>query len=211
MLISHKWSIDMRNSQFYLRASSLSLSPFPCETLPVWIPAIRTKIHASGGSVYLMSDVTLDDVDRGILFLLQNDARNITIAEVAEQVNVAASTVRNRIEDMEETGVIEGYFPKINYEQANYPLHVLFVCSAPADEREELAANILDQRGVVDVREMLTSKRNIYIEVVATDTRDLTEITNELAKMGFSVESSEIITNHYTRPWAEFEFEKDEE
>ncbi|TYL35935.1 transcriptional regulator [Natronococcus pandeyae] len=158
-----------------------------------------------------MREVALDDVDRGILFLLQNDARNVTIAEIAEQVNVAASTVRNRIEDMEETGVIEGYFPKIDYEKANYPLHVLFVCSAPADEREELAANILEQHGVVDVREMLTSKRNIYIEVVATDTRDLTKITNELASMGFSVESSEIITNHYTRPWTEFEFEKDEE
>lgn len=158
-----------------------------------------------------MGEVALDDVDRGILFLLQEDARNITIAEIAERVNVAASTVRNRIQDMEETGVIEGYFPKINYERANYPLHVLFVCSAPADEREELAANILDQNGVVDVREMLTSKRNIYVEVVATDTRDLTEITNSLTKMGFSVESSEIITNHYTRPWAEFEFGDDGE
>ena len=158
-----------------------------------------------------MNEVTLDDVDRGILFLLQEDARNITIAEIAEQVNVAASTVRNRIENMEETGVIEGYYPKINYERANYPLHVLFVCSAPADEREQLAASILDQQGVVDVREMLTSKRNIYVEVVATDTRNLTEITNELASTGFSVESSEIITNHYTRPWAKFEFEDDEE
>ena len=158
-----------------------------------------------------MSEVALDDVDRGILFMLQKNARNITIAEIAAQVDVAASTVRNRIEDMETKGVIEGYFPKINYEKANYPLHVLFVCSAPADEREELAADILDQHGVVDVREMLTSKRNIYVEVVATDTRDLTEISNELASIGFSVESSEIITNHYTRPWAEFEFESADE
>ncbi|WP_343162660.1 Lrp/AsnC family transcriptional regulator [Natronolimnobius sp. AArcel1] len=129
------------------------------------------------------------------------------MAEIAAQVDVAASTVRNRIESMEETGIIEGYFPKIDYEKANYPLHVLFVCSAPADEREQLAATILDQHGVVDVREMLTSKRNIYVEVVATDTQDLTEITNEFTTTGFSIESSEIITNHYTRPWAEFEFD----
>ena len=157
-----------------------------------------------------MSEVALDDVDRGILFLLQKDARNITIAEIAEKVDVSASTVRNRIENLEETGIIEGYFPKINYELANYPLHVLFVCSAPADEREELAVNALERHGVVDVREMLTSTHNIYVEVVATDTRDLTEITNTLASMGFSIESSEIVTNHYTRPWAEFEFDGDE-
>ena len=157
-----------------------------------------------------MGEVALDDVDRGILFLLQKDARNITIAEIAEEVDVSASTVRNRIENLEETGIIEGYFPKINYELANYPLHVLFVCSAPADEREELAVNALERHGVVDVREMLTSTHNIYVEVVATDTRDLTEITNTLASMGFSIESSEIVTNHYTRPWAEFEFDGDE-
>lgn len=152
-----------------------------------------------------MGDVTLDEIDRGILFLLQKDARNITIAEIAEEVEVSASTVRNRIEDMEEGGVIEGYFPKINYEKANFPLHVLFVCSAPAEEREALARDVLEQRGVVDVREMLTSKRNLYVEVVATDTRDLTDITNDLSSQGFEVESTEIITSHYTRPWEEFE------
>ena len=158
-----------------------------------------------------MSQVALDGVDRGILFLLQEDARNTTIAEIAAEVDVSNSTVRNRIERLEETGVIEGYFPKINYERANYPLHVLFVCSAPADKREELALSALDRRGVVDVREMLTSTRNIYIEVVATNTRDLAEITSDLTSLGFSLESSEIVTNHYTRPWGEFEFTEAEE
>ena len=82
---------------------------------------------------------------------------------------------------------------------------MLFVCSAAATDREKLARSALDRHGVVDVREMLTSTRNIYIEVVATDTRDLTEITSDLTSLGFSIESSEIVTNHYTRPWAEFE------
>lgn len=155
-----------------------------------------------------MSAVSLDETDRGILFVLQQDARNTTIADIAEAVGVSASTVRNRIERLEDGNVIEGYYPKINYERANFPLHVLFVCSAPADKREELAGSVLDHHGVVDVREMLTSNRNIYVEVVAVDTRDLTGITNDLATMGFEIDSSEIIANHYTRPWAEFEFEE---
>lgn len=158
-----------------------------------------------------MSSATLDEIDHGILYALQRDARNTTIADIAEEVEVSASTVRNRIEELEESGIVEGYYPKINYERANFPLHVLFVCNAPADERENLAAAALDSHGVVDVREMLTSMRNIYIEVVATDTQDLTEITNDLASMGFEIESSEIITNHYTRPWAEFAFKDGED
>jgi hypothetical protein len=60
---------------------------------------------------------------------------------------------------------------------------------------------------VVDVREMLISTRNLYIEVVATDTRDLAAITNELTGMNLEVVSSEIVTSHRVRPWREFEYD----
>ena len=154
-----------------------------------------------------MSPVSLDSVDRGILYALQRDARNTTIAEIAAEVDVSSSTVRNRIERLEDAGVIEGYYPKINYEKAAFPLHVLFICSAPAEDRGRLASEALESRGVVDVREMLTSTRNLYVEAVATDTGDLTGISNNLAALGFEVESSEIVTDHYTRPWAHFEYD----
>jgi DNA-binding Lrp family transcriptional regulator len=148
----------------------------------------------------------LDDVDRGILYALQRDARNTTINEIAEEVEVSPSTVRNRIDRLEAAGIIEGYYPKINYEKAAFPLHVLFICSAPAEEREELAKEALEARGVVDVREMLTGVRNLFVEAVATDTGDLTVVSNELSRLGFEIETSEILTNHYTRPWAHFDF-----
>lgn len=154
-----------------------------------------------------MDSPVLDDVDRGILFCLQEDARNITIEEIAAEVEVSPSTVRNRIDKLEQTGVIEGYVPQINYERANFPLHILFVCSAPAEDREELAKKALDSIGVVSVRELLTSRRNLHVETVATDTKDLTEITNQLTALGFEVISSEILTNYYSRPWAKFEYE----
>jgi Lrp/AsnC family leucine-responsive transcriptional regulator len=154
-----------------------------------------------------MDEVSLDTIDQGILYALQRDARNITIAEIADEVEVSPSTVRNRIEKLETLGVIEGYYPKIDYERANFPLHVLFVCNAPAEKRAELAAAAIESHGVIDVREMLTSVRNLYVEVVATDTRDLTTITNDLTALDLEVVSSEIITSHRVRPWAEFEFQ----
>lgn len=44
----------------------------------------------------------LDGIDEGILYLLQRDARRITTKEMTEQVGVSASTVRNRIDRLEE-------------------------------------------------------------------------------------------------------------
>jgi len=152
------------------------------------------------------SEYGLDDVDRGILFALQRDARNVTAQEMAEAVDVSASTVRNRIDNLEERGIIEGYQPVINYENAGFQLRVLFVASVSPEERHRRAREALEVSGVIDVREMLTSQRNLYVEAIATSTRDLAAITNDLSDRNLEILSSEIITTHYSQPFGQFEF-----
>lgn len=152
------------------------------------------------------STYALDEVDRGILFALQRNARQITTEKIGAEVNVSASTVRNRIQNLEEAGIIEGYVPKLNYERAGFPLRVMFVATAATDSRDEVARESLSVDGVVDVREMLTSQRNLFIEVIATDTRDLTNITHEMNRIGLEIISSEIVANHYAQPFGELKF-----
>lgn len=150
--------------------------------------------------------VELDNVDRGILHELQLDARNRTAQEIADKVDVSASTVRNRIKELETDGIIEGYHPKIDYEEANLPLQVLFVCSAPPTERSEMVEQILNVRGVVDVRETLTGHRNLYVEAVGTGTTDTVRITDALHEMGLSIDSSEILRQRRVQPFNHFFF-----
>ena len=151
-------------------------------------------------------DYTLDDVDRGILYALQRDARNVTAQEIADEVEVAASTVRNRIANLEEAGVIEAYQPVINYERAGYQLRVMFVATVPPDERARLSEEALSIRGVVDVREMMTSQRNLFIEVIARNTRELTALTEELNELGLELLSSEIVVSHHFQTFSDLEF-----
>ena len=150
--------------------------------------------------------VELDNVDRGILHELQVDARNRSAQQIADKVDVSASTVRNRIEQLEEQGVIEGYHPKIDYEAANLPLQILFVCSAPPQERAEMVEQVLDVRGVVDVRETVTGSRNLYVEAVGTGTVDTVRITDALHEIGLSIESSEILRQRRVQPFNHFFF-----
>ena len=79
----------------------------------------------------------LDDVDRSILYMLQEDARNTTAQEIANRVGVSASTVRNRINRLEDDNIIQGYHPELNYEAANLPLQGRFVVSASPDNLDE--------------------------------------------------------------------------
>lgn len=152
----------------------------------------------------------IDNVDRGILYELQRDARNTTIQEIADKTGVSASTVRNRIDRLESVGIIEGYYPKINYEAAGLLLQSLFVCTAPPQHRSEIVDKLLDIRGVVEVRETVTGKENIFVEVVADTTQDMVRISDAVHELGLSVESSEIIRQRRIQPFDHFHFDPPE-
>lgn len=146
----------------------------------------------------------LDDIDRGLLHLLQLDARNNTTAEMAEQVDVSATTVSNRIQRMEEEDIIDGYTPKINYRKVNLPLHIRFVCTAPVAKQGDLATEALDAFGVVDVQEMLRGTRNVHIEAVSRNLEETERTTQALDDLGLKIETSEIIKRQRTRPFDHF-------
>lgn len=50
----------------------------------------------------------LDDADYMILEILQKDGR-ITFSDLADQVNLSRSAVRERIKNMEDSGIIRGF------------------------------------------------------------------------------------------------------
>lgn len=151
-----------------------------------------------------MSVDELDDVDRGILHLLQEDARNNSAAHIAEQVGVTANTVRNRIERLQEREIIDGFFPMIDYEQAGYQVLVSIRCTAPVPDRTDLAQQALDFDNVVAVRELMTGRRNVELTIAAAEGDELTRAASELHELGLEIEDEELIKNDYRRPFSDF-------
>jgi len=153
----------------------------------------------------------LDDVDRSILYLLQEDARSSTAQEMSDKVGVSASTIRNRIDQLEADGIIRGYHPEIDYEAANLPLQVTFVITAAPTELQDYSSQIREIQGVVDVREMLTGRRNIHVDVVGTSKRDITRITDAIHALGVEIESSEMMRSRHVQPFNHFFLQGTEE
>ena len=146
----------------------------------------------------------LDDVDRSILYLLQRDARGTTAEAMADAVGVSASTIRNRIDRLEDDGIIKGYHPEIDYEAANLPLQLTFVISVPPTELKNYSEQIRGIQGVIDVREMLTGRRNVHVDVVGTSSSDITRITDAIHDIGVQIESSEMMRQRYVQPFNHF-------
>lgn len=149
-------------------------------------------------------DPELDEVDRRILHLLQQDARHNTATDIADQVDVTANTVRNRIRRLEEAGVITGYVPVIDYEQTDKSMHMVVQCTVPIHERGRSAEAALEIDGVVAVREVMTGHRNLRIDLVADDTDEITAAVSRLQQQGIEVDEQELLKAEYLQPFDHF-------
>lgn len=146
----------------------------------------------------------IDGTDEQILYYLSQEARHTSAPDIAEKVDVSAPTVRNRIRQLEEEGVIIGYPAHINYERADGLLTNLFMCSASATDRQELAQRALEVPGVINVREIMSGKGNLRIKAVGTDTDDLTRIAQDITALGIEIDNEDLIHREYFRPYAQF-------
>lgn len=151
-----------------------------------------------------MDPERLDEIDNGILHLLQVDARNKSAADIADAVGVTANTVRNRIRRLEERGVIEGYVPVVDYEQAGFQIMAVIVCTAPIPERKSLAQKALQVEGVTRVRELMTGHRNVLVTAVAAESESMTEVASRLHNLGLTIEEEELVKNDSARPFSHF-------
>jgi DNA-binding Lrp family transcriptional regulator len=58
----------------------------------------------------------LDEIDAEIIKILQEDCR-VSLEYIANKLGVPKSTIYYRIRRLEEEGIIEGYYAKINFEK----------------------------------------------------------------------------------------------
>jgi Lrp/AsnC family leucine-responsive transcriptional regulator len=146
----------------------------------------------------------IDDLDKRIVHALVRDARNTSAPEIAEEMDVSAGTIRNRITKLEEHGVIRGYHAAIDYERCEGLLTNLFRCSTSISEQERLAKHLLRIPGVVNVREVMSGHGNLRVKVVGTDTRDLTRTAQKLTNLGIDIEDEDLLQEEYYHPYHPF-------
>lgn len=151
-----------------------------------------------------MSHREMDETDRQIIHCLQGDARNVTTAEIGEELDISGSTVANRISQLEEAGIIAGYAPIIDYERSGFDQHHLFVGSVAGEDRDEILAAIPEQTGVVNVTTLLTDERNVIIEVIATETADVEELAASLSVLGVTICRTDVVTNEVAQSFDGF-------
>lgn len=149
-------------------------------------------------------DYRLDEIDRRIIHALMADARNTSAPMIAEEVSVSDATIRNRISNLEEQGIIDGYHATIDFERADGSLTNLFICNVAFGEVERIARQAGTIPGVVNVRELMGGRMNLHVLAVGTDTADLRRIGRALSELGAEIEDELLVQDEHEFPYAPF-------
>lgn len=125
------------------------------------------------------ADAELDDIDRHILALLQEDCRT-AYARIGEQVGLSAPAVLERIKKLEAAGVIAGYHATLDARALGFDVTAFIgVITAASDSIERFESQVLDLDDVLECHHV-TGEYSLLLKVKTQNTGSLEQLISRI-------------------------------
>lgn len=115
----------------------------------------------------------IDDIDRKILALLQDNCR-LSIMDIGERVGLSASACHRRIGILEKSGIIERYAARLSGEKLGF--NMTFYVEVTLEGQSETILSTFEKAALArpEVLEchLMTGNADYLIKVAAPDTKD---------------------------------------
>jgi Lrp/AsnC family leucine-responsive transcriptional regulator len=121
----------------------------------------------------------LDDLDNKLLKILQLKGRTKR-NELAEEVSLSVPAVSERLKKLEDHGVIEGYFAKVN--RKAYGLDILafiYVIMESSQHYKDLIKNVEHHRQILECHSVLGDGSHL-LKVLVRNTEALEKLLSEI-------------------------------
>ena len=160
---------------------------------------IIVKLKGVGEKYPLVPTYQLDDIDKELLNLLQENAR-YKATELAEEIGVSDNTIHNRMEQLEDSNIIKGYTTRTNYDQAGLRLYFHFTCTARISERSDVAKEAMSLPQVVEITELMTGHENLHLKAVGAKDEDITAVAEQLDELPLEINDENLIRTEHAQP-----------
>jgi len=117
--------------------------------------------------------MTYEHLDAELINALLADGR-ASLRSLAEDLDVSVTTVSNHLSDLEEEGVIGGYVPVVNYEEAGYDVTAIIQLKVEGSALPDITDSLEDRKQVVSVYEV-TGDYDIIAVAKFEDTDDMND------------------------------------
>lgn len=126
-------------------------------------------------------NVHIDEFDRKLLLLLQDDAR-LTNNELSQQINLSPSQCSRRRMRLEEAGVIKGYRADVDREKLGLGIVNIITVTLATHNRDNAQRFARLIAGLPEVMEAhaLTGEMDYIIKAVMPDLKSLSAFVNEV-------------------------------
>lgn len=132
-----------------------------------------------------------DELDQIIIEELIQEGR-LSYVELAEKVGVSRVAVKERIDNLKESGVIEKFTVVVNSEKIGKKVSAFFEVDVEPKKLQEVAQNLADNPSVASIYQM-TGPSTLHMHVLVEDFHMLeTFINNEL----YSVQGITRVESH---------------
>lgn len=90
----------------------------------------------------------MDETDIRIVDYLGRDGR-ASLRELAEELDLSPSTVSNRFHRLQESGALQGFQPKLDYEKFGFGLTAVIDVMVEAGAKEEIIPNLSEKKEIM--------------------------------------------------------------
>ncbi len=136
-----------------------------------------------------MNSYYLDDVDKRILNILQEDSR-IPFSRLAKMLNLSEATIYMRIKRLKENGVIRGFYTDIDFDKIGLSVVAFVMIKAEPKQYEKVIEELVKQKEIFEIYDV-TGEYYALLKV-RVETRE------ELAKVLDKLGNLEGVTSTYT-------------
>ena len=120
----------------------------------------------------------LDELDRKILDLLTQNAR-YSYSELGERLGLSRVAIKNRMDALEQRGVIEGYTVIVNPQRANGAISCYYEIEVRPDALAEVV-RLLDACPTVTQIYRMTGECRLHVHAVAASQDELEQLTTQV-------------------------------
>jgi len=124
----------------------------------------------------------VDKIDLKIIALLSDNAR-LSFADLGRKISLSSSATRERVQKMEDSGVIKKYVVELDYKLLNYDVEAFILVKV---FHGKLASFLNIIKDFPEVREAhrITGNQNVHLKISVKNQLHLQKVIDELISYG---------------------------
>ncbi|MBK9348389.1 MAG: Lrp/AsnC family transcriptional regulator [Burkholderiales bacterium] len=120
----------------------------------------------------------MDETDHHLLSLLRQDAR-LSVAALAQKLDVSRGTVSNRIRRLEDEGVIVGYTVRLRPDVQHNAIKAWMSIAVEGNQTRTVIANLLGEPGVASLHDT-NGRWDLLAELRAASLQELAKVLERI-------------------------------